>query len=81
VVNFPQSVLVLFGLLAILFVLLAIGGMTIARVRAWHRRQGVDRAGWENMLADCKNLESQGVLSEDEYRKIRTILGRRRSSP
>jgi hypothetical protein len=32
------------------------------------------------MLAECKNLRSQGVLGEDEYRKIRTLVKHRGSS-
>lgn len=63
-----------------LVLLLAAGVAAIAWARAWRRRQGDDRVDWENMLADCKNLKSQGVLSEDEYRKIRTLVEGRRSS-
>jgi hypothetical protein len=64
-----------------LVLLLAGGVAAIGWVRAWRPRQGDDRVDWENMLADCKNLRSQGVLSEDEYRKIRTLVEGRRSSP
>lgn len=31
------------------------------------------RGDWENALAGYKNLRDQGVLSEEEYRKIRTL--------
>lgn len=64
----------------VLVLLLTGGAAAIALARAWRRREGDDRADWENMLADCKNLKSQGVLSEDEYRKIRTLVEGRRSS-
>lgn len=61
--------------------LLAAGAAAIAWARAWRKQPGEDRVDWENMLANCKNLKSQGVLSEDEYRKIRTLVEHRRSSP
>ena len=32
------------------------------------------RGDWENMLASCKNLRDQGVLSEEEFRKVRTLV-------
>lgn len=32
------------------------------------------RGDWEKALADYKNLRDQGVLSEEEYRKIRTLV-------
>jgi hypothetical protein len=32
------------------------------------------RGDWENMLARCKNLRDEGVLSEEEYRKLRTLV-------
>lgn len=32
------------------------------------------RGDWENMLADCKNLRDEGVLSEEEFRKVRTLV-------
>lgn len=31
------------------------------------------RGDWENALAGYKNLRDQGVLSDEEYRKIRTL--------
>lgn len=38
---------------------------------------GFGRSGgedWSNRLADFKNLRDQGVLSEEEFRKIRTLV-------
>jgi hypothetical protein len=32
------------------------------------------RGDWENMLASCKNLRDEGVLSEEEFRKVRTLV-------
>jgi hypothetical protein len=31
------------------------------------------RGDWENMLAACKNLRDEGGLSEEEFRKVRTL--------
>lgn len=33
-----------------------------------------DRGDWESTLAAYKNLRDQGVLSEEEFRKIRTLV-------
>jgi len=33
-----------------------------------------DDGGWETTLAEYKNLRDQGVLSEEEYRKIKTLV-------
>lgn len=48
-------------------------------LQAWVRRTQSDepesgRGDWEKALADYKNLRDQGVLSEEEYRKIRTLV-------
>ena len=32
------------------------------------------RGDWENMLASCKNLRDEGVLSEEEFRKVRRLV-------
>jgi hypothetical protein len=32
------------------------------------------RGDWENMLAGYKNLRDEGVLSEEEFRKVRTLV-------
>jgi hypothetical protein len=32
------------------------------------------RGDWENMLASCKNLRDEGVLSEEEFRQVRTLV-------
>jgi len=34
-----------------------------------------DRGDWEGTLATYKNLRDEGVLSEEEFRKIRTLAG------
>lgn len=48
-------------------------------LQAWVKRSQVDepqsgRGDWEKALADYKNLRDQGVLSDEEYRKIRTLV-------
>jgi len=35
---------------------------------------GSGRGDWERTLADYKNLRDEGVLSEEEFRKIRTLV-------
>ena len=35
---------------------------------------GADRGDWERTLVDCKNLRDEGVLSEEEFRRIRTLV-------
>ena len=67
------------GLAAIL-----IGGLlalivALRALQSWVRRAQQDqpesgRGDWENSLAGYKNLRDQGVLSEEEYRKIRTLV-------
>lgn len=35
---------------------------------------GVDHGDWEKTLVDYKNLRDEGVLSEEEFRRIRTLV-------
>jgi len=35
---------------------------------------GAGRGDWEKTLVNCKNLRDEGVLSEEEFRKIRTLV-------
>ncbi len=35
---------------------------------------GADHGDWEKTLVDYKNLRDEGVLSEEEFRKIRTLV-------
>ena len=60
--------LVLLGLLA------AAGVVVIVTIRAKWLRSGDDRGDWENVLAGYKGLRDRGMLSDDEYRKIRTLV-------
>ena len=36
---------------------------------------GAGRGDWEKTLVNCKNLRDEGVLSEEEFRKVRTLAG------
>ncbi len=60
--------IVLLGLLA------AAGVVVIVRIRATWLRSGDDRGDWERTLVSYKNLRDEGVLSEEEFRKIRTLV-------
>jgi hypothetical protein len=65
------AAIVVGGLLAFIVALRAL--------QAWVRRAQQDqpesgRGDWENALAGYKNLRDEGVLSEEEYRKIRTLV-------
>jgi len=60
--------------LALLVVLVAAGvGAIVAIRRTWLRTED-DHAEWERTLGDYKNLRDRGVLSEQEYRNIRTLV-------
>jgi hypothetical protein len=53
--------------------------LAIRTVQGWARNARDDggksgRGDWENALAGYKNLRDQGVLSDEEYRKIRTLV-------
>jgi len=63
---------------------LAVGGgiAVIVAIRRWLRGStaGSDRGDWENTLARYKNLRDEGVLSEEEFRKVRTLVAPRTRS-
>ncbi|NBX29636.1 SHOCT domain-containing protein [bacterium] len=55
-------------------VLLAAGGFgAVVMLRRW-LASGDDRGDWARRLTEYKNLRDEGVLSEEEYRKIRTLV-------
>ncbi|MFM8578880.1 MAG: hypothetical protein ACKOCN_08785 [Planctomycetaceae bacterium] len=68
--QFGMVVVAIAGLVALVSITLVV----IAWIRREMRRPGEGRADWEETLATYKNLQRKGVLDEDEYRKIRTIL-------
>lgn len=60
---------------AVLILLVGAGVWTIAYVRSrWSADGGDDRGDWEKTLVAYKNLRDEGVLSEEEFRKIRTLV-------
>ena len=60
---------------AVLLTLLVAGGIAaIVAIRSRWLRPGDDHGDWETALVGYKNLRDQGVLSEEEYRKISTLV-------
>lgn len=76
--------------LAWLLVVVVAGGVAVAAIRrrllpagarsgfrAGNHQPKMGESGrgdWENMLASSKNLRDEGVLSEEEFRKVRTLV-------
>ena len=58
----------------LLALMLAAGIVAIVTIRARWLAPGDDHGDWEKTLVNCKNLRDEGVLSEEEYRKIRTLV-------
>lgn len=65
-----ESVWVFLGL----GVVLGVAIVAITRIRARYLNPGDDRGDWGKTLMSCKNLRDEGVLTEEEYRKIRTLV-------
>ena len=57
---------------------MGVGIGAIVMIRAWMHGEvqpaGSGRGDWESALAGYKNLRDKGVLSDEEYRKIRTVV-------
>lgn len=58
----------------LLAVLVAVGIAAIVVIRSQWTRSGADHGDWEAALVEYKNLRDKGVLSEEEYRKISTLV-------
>ena len=58
----------------LLGLLVAIGIAAIVAVRSWWLDSEADHGDWESSLVGYKNLRDKGVLSEEEYRKISTLV-------
>ncbi|MFM7042794.1 MAG: hypothetical protein ACKO35_11505 [Planctomycetaceae bacterium] len=58
----------------LLGLLVGVGVVVIVMIRARWLEPGEDRGGWEKTLVDYRNLRDTGVLSEEEYRKIKTLV-------
>lgn len=52
----------------------ATGIVAIVTIRSRYRGRGAEGGDWESALAGYKNLRDKGVLSDEEYRKIRTLV-------
>lgn len=66
--------------LLLLSLLVGLGVGAIVTIRKWAKdgslslRPDAGRGDWESWLAKYKNLRDKGVLSDEEYRKIRTLV-------
>lgn len=58
----------------VLAVLVGAGIVAIVTIRRRWLAAGDDRGDWEKTLVECRNLRDEGVLSEEEFRKIRTLV-------
>ena len=74
--------LLLNGILLVAIVVAGVAGL-IALRRHWLGGDGltgfggsggIGREDWEETLVGYKNLRDEGVLSEDEFRKLRTLV-------
>jgi hypothetical protein len=54
--------------------LVGFGIAAIVAVRSWWLDPEADHGDWESSLVGYKNLRDKGVLSEEEYRKISTLV-------
>ena len=63
-------------LASVLLLALVVGAGVVAIVTIRGRWLASDagRGDWEKTLADCKNLRDDGGLSEEEYRRVRTLV-------
>ena len=52
----------------------ALGIAAIVAVRSWWLEPSADHGVWESSLVGYKNLRDKGELSEEEYRKISTLV-------
>lgn len=69
-----RAVSPIFTIAIMLAVAFGAGAFAVSRVRAWLRRSGDDHGDWEKTLVDWRNLRDEGVLTEEEYRKVRTLV-------
>ncbi len=70
--SFDRFLILVLPSVLVLLLLIGLGVVAIVRIRAARAGSGEDRGDWEKTLADYKNLRDAGVLSPEEYRKIRT---------
>jgi hypothetical protein len=60
--------------LLLLALFVGAGIVAIVMIRARWQAAEEDQGGWEKALVEYRNLRDSGVLSEEEYRKIRTLV-------
>jgi len=60
--------------LILLVLLVGAGVVAIVMIRATWFQPPDERLEWERTLANCKILRDEGVLSEEEFRNIRTLV-------
>lgn len=58
----------------VLAAFVAAGVVAIVVLRSRYRAADADEGAWETALAEYKQLRDKGVLSAEEYRKIRTLV-------
>ena len=63
-----------FTTLLLLALLVAVAVVVILLIRRTWLQAADDHEDWEKALGDYKNLRERGVLSEEEYRNIRTLV-------
>ncbi len=59
---------------SILAAFVAAGVVAIVMIRARFRQAEADHGSWETTLAGYRNLRDKGVLTAEEYRKIKTLV-------
>lgn len=59
---------------AVLVAFVAAGVAAIVAIRARFRRADAGQESWETTLAGYRNLRDKGVLTAEEYRKIKTLV-------
>ncbi len=70
----PTAVPAILTTLLALSLLVGAGIVAIVTIRRRWLAAGDDRGDWEKTLVECRNLRDEGVLSEEEFRKIRTLV-------
>ena len=54
---------------------LLVGAVVVALFRRWQHKAGGLSPGPSDQLAQFRSLYEQGAISEEEYRRLRTVLG------
>jgi Short C-terminal domain len=54
---------------------LLLGALVIDLVRRWRREPGPERPTPSDQLAQYRSLYEQGVISQEEFERLRTLLG------